>query len=119
MESNRQKKLAQLIQEDLAELFRKQAAESQMKVIVTVSDVKISPDLGIAKIYLSIFPNDLREAVMKEVKTQKSIYRDYLGKNVGKNLRIVPYLSFYLDDSLDKAEALEKALRGEGENPIT
>ena len=56
MESNRQRKIAQIIQEDLAELFRKQASDSQQNFLISVSDVKVTADLGIAKIYLSIFP---------------------------------------------------------------
>lgn len=118
MESNRQKKLAQLIQEDFAELFRKQAAESSMQVLITVSDVRMTPDLGIAKVYLSIFPQSFRKQVMKEVTDAKSQYRNYLGQKVGKSLRTVPDVHFYLDESLDLAEKVEKELRGEGENPV-
>ena len=77
MESNRQRKIAQIIQEDLAELFRKQASDSQQNFLISVSDVKVTADLGIAKIYLSIFPQNFRTPIMKEIEKNKSFYRNY------------------------------------------
>ena len=73
-ESNRQRKVAQIIQEDFAELFRKQAAESKQSFLVTVSDVKVTADLSIAKIYLSIFPQEFRQQIMKEIEANKFIF---------------------------------------------
>lgn len=118
MESNRQRKVAQIIQEDFAELFRKQAAESKQSILVSVSDVKVTPDLGIAKIYLSIFPQEFRSAVMKEIDENKAQYRNFLGQKMAKQVRVIPNLSFYLDTALDDVEKLERELRGEGDNPI-
>lgn len=118
MESNRQKKVAQIIQEDFAELFRKQSAESKQSFLVSVSDVKISPDLGVAKIYLSIFPQEFRTSIMKEIETNKAQYRNFLGQKMAKQVRVIPQLSFYLDTALDDVEKLEKELRGEGDNPV-
>ncbi|WP_027386748.1 ribosome-binding factor A [Chryseobacterium gregarium] len=118
MESNRQRKVAQIIQEDFAELFRKQAAESKQSILVSVSDVKITPDLGIAKIYLSIFPKEFRSAVMKEIDENKAQYRNFLGQKMAKQVRVIPNLNFYLDTALDDVEKLERELRGEGDNPI-
>ncbi|KQM45844.1 30S ribosome-binding factor RbfA [Chryseobacterium sp. Leaf201] len=118
MESNRQRKVAQIIQEDFAELFRKQAAESKQSVLVSVSDVKVTPDLGIAKIYLSIFPQEFRSAVMKEIEENKAQYRNFLGQKMAKQVRVIPNLNFYLDTALDDVEKLERELRGEGDNPI-
>ncbi|MFC6268388.1 30S ribosome-binding factor RbfA [Frigoriflavimonas asaccharolytica] len=117
-ESNRQRKVAQIIQEDFAEFFRKQASESAQSFLITVSDVKISADLGVAKIYLSIFPSEHRNAIMKEIEANKQQYRFFLGKKVGAQLRIVPQLSFFLDTTLDDVERIEKELRGDGENPL-
>lgn len=117
-ESNRQRKVAQIIQEDFAELFRKQAAESQQGFLITVSDVKITADLGIAKIYLSIFPAEFRDAIMKEIQENKSAYRNFLGQKIGKQLRVVPELNFYKDTSLDDVERIERELKGKGDNPI-
>ena len=118
LESNRQRKVAQIIQEDFAELFRKQAADSQKSFLVTVADVKVTADLSIAKIYLSIFPQEYRQAIMKEREENKSQYRNFIGQKMAKQVRVIPKLNFYLDTSLDDVERLEKELRGEGENPI-
>ncbi|MDR2204997.1 MAG: 30S ribosome-binding factor RbfA [Flavobacteriaceae bacterium] len=117
-ESNRQRKAAQIIREDFAELFRKQAAESTRRFLISVSDVKLTADLSIAKIYLSIFPQEFREPIMKEIEENKSKYRNFIGQKIGKQVRIVPELQFYIDTSLDDAEKLEKELKGEGDNPI-
>lgn len=118
MESNRQRKIAQIIQEDLAELFRRQASESQQGFLVSVSDVKVTADLGIAKIYLSIFPQSFREPIMKEIEENKSAYRNFVGQKMAKQVRSIPQLQFYLDTSLDDVEKLEKELKGLGDNPI-
>ncbi len=117
-ESNRQRKVAQIIQEDFAELFRKQAADSKQNFLVSVSDVKVTPDLGIAKIYLSIFPQEFRKPIMKEIEENKAQYRNFIGQKMGKQVRIIPELNFYLDTSLDDVEKLERELRGEGDNPV-
>ncbi len=118
MESNRQRKVAQIIQEDFAELFRKQAANSQQSILVSVSDVKVTADLGIAKIYLSIFPQEHRTAVMKEIEENKAQYRNFIGQKMAKQVRIIPQLNFYLDTALDDVEKLERELRGEGDNHV-
>jgi len=118
MESNRQRKVAQIIQEDFAELFRKQASESKQSILVSVSDVKVTPDLGIAKIYLSIFPQEHRSSIMKEIEENKAQYRNFIGQKMAKQVRIIPQLSFYLDTTLDDVERIEKELRGEGDNPV-
>jgi ribosome-binding factor A len=118
MESNRQRKVAQIIQEDFAELFRKQGANSQQSILVSVSDVKVTADLGIAKIYLSIFPQEHRTAVMKEIEENKAQYRNFIGQKMAKQVRVIPQLNFYLDTTLDDVEKLERELRGEGDNPV-
>ena len=118
MESNRQRKVAQIIQEDMAEIFRKQASDSKQRFLVSVSDVKVTPDLGIAKIYLSIFPAELRKPIMKEINENNAFYRNYIGQKMAKQVRIIPQLVFYIDTSLDDVERIEKELKGEGDNPI-
>lgn len=117
-ESNRQRKVAQIIHEDFAELFRKQAADSKQNFLVSVSDVKVSADLSIAKIYLSIFPQEFRKVIMNEIEENKAQYRNFIGQKMGKQVRIIPELKFYLDTSLDDVEKLERELKGEGDNPI-
>lgn len=117
-ETNRQRKVAQIIQEDIAELLRKQSAESGRNLLVSVSTVTVTPDLSIAKIYLSIFPSEFRNPVMKEVEENNAQYRNFLGQKMAKQVRIVPQIKFYLDTSLDQVEKIEKELKGEGDNPI-
>ena len=110
-ESNRQRKVAQIIQEDFAELFRKLASESKQNFLITVSDVKVTADLSIAKIYLSIFPQEFRTPIMKEIDENKSFYRNFIGQKMAKQVRIIPELNFYLDTTLDDVERIEKELK--------
>jgi ribosome-binding factor A len=117
-ESNRQRKAAQIIREDFAELFRKQASESTQSFLISVSDVRMTADLSIAKIYLSIFPQEFRTPIMKEIEENKSRYRNFIGQKIGKQVRMVPEIQFYLDNSFDAAEKLEKELKGKGDNPV-
>lgn len=117
-ESNRQRKVARIIQEDFAEYFRKQSAQSPEQILISVSDVKVSPDLGVAKVYLSIFPPAFREPIMKEIEENKAVYRNYLGQKMGKQVRIIPQLNFYLDTTLDDVERIDRELKGLGDNPV-
>ena len=117
-ETNRQRKVAQIIQEDFSEFFRKQASESKQNFLITVSDVKVTADLSIAKIYLSVFPAEFRAAIMKEINENKAHYRNFLGQKMGKQVRIIPELNFYLDTTLDDVEKIEKELKGLGDNPV-
>jgi ribosome-binding factor A len=116
-ESNRQRKVAQIIHEDFAELFRKQSSESSQNILISVSDVKVTADLSIAKIYLSIFPQEFRKNIMSEIEANKAQYRNFMGQKMGKQVRIIPNINFYLDTTLDDVEKLEKELKGEGDNP--
>ncbi len=118
MESNRQRKINQLLQEDLAEIFRKQSTEMGKGILISVTEVKVSPDLGVAKVYVSIFPQEYRVPLMKEIDIIKSRIRKILGSKLAKQLRQIPELLFYLDTTLDDVEKIEKALKGEDENPI-
>lgn len=118
MDSNRQKKVGKLFQEELSEVFRKDARELFPGNIITVSEVKVSPDLSVAKVYISIFPNTNKDIIFKEIKEKAPTYRSILSKTAAKTMRITPELLFYLDNSLDDMERIERAIRGEGENPI-
>ncbi|MDR2122274.1 MAG: 30S ribosome-binding factor RbfA [Flavobacteriaceae bacterium] len=118
MESNRQKKINQLLQEELAEIFRKQSADTGKNILISVTDVKTSPDLGVAKVYLSVFPQRYRNPIMKEISVVNSQIRKALGNKLAKQLRQIPELLFYLDTTLDDVEKIEKALKGKDENPI-
>ena len=109
MDTTRQQKINRLIQKELSEIFQKQT-QMMRGVLVSVSTVRVSPDLGIAKIYLSIFPSDQAQELLKNIKTNLKTLRYDLGQKVGKQLRVIPELSFYLDDSLDYLENIDRLL---------
>lgn len=118
MESTRLQKVNQLLQEELAEIFRIEAGKMKRGLLISVTEVRTTPDLAIAKVFLSIFPTSYRSEVLKTVKENKSFFRKLLGNKVGKQMRITPEILFFSDESLDKVDEIEKALKGEGENPI-
>lgn len=109
--STRQLKVARELQRDLAEIIRSKGMAVFGGAMVTVSEVRISPDLSIAKVYVSIFPSAKAVEVMKILEDNKKAYRGELGRKVASQLRIVPDLDFYLDTTLDYAEHIEELLR--------
>lgn len=109
--STRQLKVAREIQKDMAEIIRSKGMAAFGGAMVTVSEVRVSPDLSIAKTYVSIFPSDKQEAVMKILEENVKALRGELGRLVGKQLRIVPEIVFYLDTSLDYAEHIDELLK--------
>ena len=109
--STRQLKVAREIQKDLAEIIRAKGMAAWGGAMVTVSEVRISPDLSVAKVYVSIFPSEKQSAVMGSLQDQNRILRGELGRKVGKQLRIVPDLAFYLDTSIDYAEHIDELLK--------
>ena len=118
METQRQKKIAGLLQQDLAEFLQRTAVDSGLKgVIITVSKVYVTSDLSIAKVYVSIFPAKEALPLLKGIQAMQPQIRHELAQRTRHQLRRVPELTFYLDDSLDYIEAIEKSLEN-GENPI-
>ncbi len=111
MDSTRQKKISRLLQKEISELFQKEVREIAMGVMVTVTVVRISPDLGQAKVYLSIFPNDKIKDVYQNINEHASQIRFALGKRVGKQMRIIPNLAFFLDDSIDYLDNIDRLLK--------
>ena len=109
--STRQLKVGREIQKDLAEIIRAKGMAAFGGAMVTVSEVRVSPDLSVAKAYVSIFPSDRQAAVMQLLEENLRAIRGELGRKVGKQLRIVPELSFYLDTSLDYAEHIDQLLK--------
>ena len=108
--STRQLKIAREIQKDLAEILRSKGMAAFGGAMVTVSEVRVSPDLSIAKTYVSIFPSAKADTV-GILNENLRTYRGELGRLVGKQLRIVPEIVFYLDTSLDYAEHIEELLK--------
>ncbi|MDA3927463.1 MAG: 30S ribosome-binding factor RbfA [Prolixibacteraceae bacterium] len=106
----RQNKVSRLIQKELADFFRQESRSLFGGKMVSVTVVRISKDLSVAKIYLSIFPSDGSDEFIKLVKQISGQIRGFLGHKVGKQLRIVPNLEFFIDDSLDYIDNIENAL---------
>ncbi len=109
MESTRQAKISRLLQKELSEIFRAQTAKTHGS-IVSVSTVRVSPDLSIAKAYLSIFPSEKSQEVLENIKRSAKTIRYELAQKVRFQLRKTPELSFYLDDSLDYLENIDRLL---------
>ena len=117
-ETNRQRKIAGVLQKDLVDVLQKAAQDGMQGVIISVSKVSVTPDLGIAKVYLSVFPSDKRNAIVEGVKSNSPLIRHELAKRTRNQLRRMPELLFFGDDSLDYIEEIDKSLRGEDVNPI-
>lgn len=111
MESTRMLKIARLIQKELAEYFREAGRELGKGNLISVTVVRVSPDLGLAKVYLSIFPSAQAPVVLKTLEDQSKSIRYELGKKIAKQVRHIPELRFYLDDSLDYAQRIDDLLK--------
>ena len=109
--STRQLKVARELQKDLAEIIRSKGMSAMGGSLVTVSEVRVSPDLSVAKVFVSIFPSEKQGPVMELLEEQKKTLRGELGHKVGKQLRIVPELGFFLDTTLDYAQHIEDLLK--------
>lgn len=109
--STRQLKVAGQIQRDMAEIIREKGMPFFGGALVSVSGVKISPDLSVAKVYVSVFPSDKADAVMKTLEENSGRLRGELGTRVARQLRIVPEIGFLLDSSLDYVEHIEELLK--------
>mgnify|MGYP000905438718 FL=1 len=113
MDSVRQNKVNSLLQQELAIIFQQEGRNLLPGGLITVSAVRISPDLGLAKVFLSLFPVKDKQAIIEVIKGQAHRLRGQLGSRIGKQMRVVPELLFYVDDSLDRAEEIDKLLKGE------
>ena len=110
MDSTRQSKIARLIQKELGDIFLKMTKEAR-GVLVSVSIVRVSPDLGIAKAYLSVFPSAKGEEIVETLNKNNKSIRYELGNRVRHQLRINPELRFYIADSLDYIENIDSLLK--------
>jgi len=111
MESTRQKKVSRLIQKEMAEIFLKKGNEVAPGKMVSITRVRVSPDLSYAKIYISIFPSANQEEILNQIRDHSVKLRFELGHKVRTQLRIVPEISFFIDDSLDYIENIDKLLK--------
>jgi len=110
MESTRLQKVSKLLLKELSIIFQRTGAEYQRKMI-SVTEVRITSDLGMAKVFISIFPNDNKEDILSQITENKSKIRFELGKKIKNQVRKIPELSFHIDNSLDYAEKIDKLLK--------
>ena len=118
VESNRQKKIAGVLQEDLANVLQNRLREAgQMGILISVSKVTVTTDLSIAKVYASVFPSTNADDIVKELNMIKPQIKHEISQLTKHQLRRMPELYFYNDDSLDYIEKIDEAVKGE-EDPL-
>ncbi|MBP5381013.1 MAG: 30S ribosome-binding factor RbfA [Bacteroidaceae bacterium] len=110
MDSTRQNKVARLIQKELGEIFVGQT-RSMHGVLVSVSACRISPDMSICRVYLSVFPSEKANEIVQNVNANQKQVRFELGNRMRHQLRIIPELKFFVDDSLDYAKHIDDLLQ--------
>lgn len=109
-ESVRNRQVASMIQKALGEIFLRETSRLFGRVMITITEVRISDDRGLAKVYLSFMLNENKAAMLESIKRQKGKIRGLLGNRVGKKLRRVPDLQFYVDDSVAQAMRISQLL---------
>lgn len=118
MESQRQKKIASVLQRDLVEVLQGAATQGGMiGILISVTKVNVTVDLSIAKVYLSIFPIDKGTELLEGIKSNAPLIKHELSQRTKHQLRRMPQLIFYIDDSLEYIDQIDKSLKGI-ENPI-
>ena len=110
METSTQNKISRPIQKELCEIFLLQT-KAMNGVLVSVSAVRISPDMSIARVYLSVFPSEKSQEIVKNINDNMKSIRFELGTRVRHQLRIIPELKFFVDDSLDYVERIDELLK--------
>lgn len=110
MQETRQNRISRLLQKELSLIFQSQT-RMMHGVMVSVTKVKISPDLSICTAYLSVFPSEKGEEILENITANEKTIRYDLGKQVRNQLRIIPELRFFLDDSLDYLERIDELLK--------
>ena len=108
MESTRLQKIERLLQKELSDIFQKQT-QGMHGVLVSVSVVRVSPDLSVARAYLSIFPSDKSQELLEAIRSNTKAIRFDLGR-IRLQVRKIPELSFFIDDSLDYIENIDNLL---------
>jgi ribosome-binding factor A len=118
METNRQKKIGGVIQKDLVDILQGEVRKNGINnLVISVSKVSVTSDLSVATVYLSIFPQEKAKETLEGIKSNTTLIKHDLSQRVRLQLRRVPNLVFFIDDSLDYIEKIDNALAGK-ENPI-
>ncbi|GAA4329669.1 hypothetical protein GCM10023149_34470 [Mucilaginibacter gynuensis] len=108
MESKRQQKFAGVIQEDLAAIFQREGSSYLPNTMVTITKVRVTPDLAIARVFLSFFNNNNNQLALQTVKSHASEIRYKLGARIKDQVRIIPQLEFFIDDTSEYVERMDK-----------
>lgn len=117
-ETQRQKKIGNLLQKDLVDILQGSATQGGMRgVIISVSKVKVTTDLSIAKVYLSIFPNEKAVELLSGIKANANSIRHEMAQRMRHQLRRMPELEFFIDDSIEYIDGIERSLKGV-DNPL-
>lgn len=111
MENTRQQKIAKQIQKDIADIFQKETRDIFRGELVTVTAVRVSPDFNYAKIYVSIFPFNKGAETMNILEKNNWLIRRELGRRIKNQLKTVPEIQFFIDDSLEYIEHIEQAIQ--------
>jgi ribosome-binding factor A len=109
-ETTRQKKFARLVQKELSSVFQKEAKEYAGNSLLTITMVRITPDLGLAKVYLSFFPEDKSGEKLAKLQNGKSLIKKFLGERIRKEVRVIPDLTFYIDDTYEEANQINSLI---------
>ena len=118
METTRQKKVSKLLQKDIAEILQKKLKkQGSLGVLLSITKVSVTVDFSVAKVFLSVFPSQMSDQIIQEVSKMSGRIRHEVAQKAKKQLRKVPELLFFLDDSLDYIEKIEDSLKGL-DNPL-
>jgi len=118
MENNRQKKIASVLQRDLVDVLQGAARKGGLiNIIISVTKVNVTVDLSIAKVYLSIFPIDKASEILKGIQSNSNLIKHEIAQRTKNQLRRMPQLEFFIDDSLEYIDNIERSLKGL-DNPI-
>jgi ribosome-binding factor A len=108
--STRQQKFARLIQKELSDVFQRDKRGILENAFVTIAEVRVSPDLGVAKVYISMMLAKDKQAILKRINTRKKEIRKALGDKIAKQVRVVPELIFFLDEVQEEAQRMDSLI---------
>jgi ribosome-binding factor A len=112
MESKRQQKVSRQLQKDLSEIFQRQVPHLFNNAFITVTSVRVSPDLSVARVYLSFLATKNKGLLLETIQEKGKVIRQHLGERVRHQLRIVPELVFFMDDTAEYADKMDKLFSG-------
>lgn len=112
MESTRQQKFAKLVQRELSDIFQREARSLFGQVFITITQVRVSPDLGVAKVYLSLLLDKQKQETLETIQEQTKTIRQMMAQRIKNQVRVIPELHFFLDDTADYAAHIEDLLSG-------